>query len=94
MTKDETTITVVVEDVDVEKIKEFIVSPNELWYIGFKVGAFIEKKPTKLRHIPNGISVTYERHPEQIGSVMKSQNMEAQKAINKGAGKIVKKRKI
>lgn len=94
-TKDDNTITLLMSDENVDEVTEFITSPDEKWYIPFKVGKFISKEiPKHSLGIENCVRVIYERHPDQTGAIMKSQNMEAQKAINKGAGRMIKKRKI
>lgn len=93
--KDEHTISVLMSDENVEEITEFEVPDNEAWYVSFKVGSFISKVPKhNITFIKNCVLVTYERHPEQIGSIMRSQSKEYYEHLKKGAGKMVKKRKI
>lgn len=94
-TKDEHTISVLMSDGNVEDVTEFEVPDNEAWYIPFKVGPFISKVPKpNITFIKNCVLVTYERHSEQIGSIMKSQSKEYYQHLKRGAGKMVKKRKI
>lgn len=74
--KDDETISLLMVDENVEEVTEFVVSPDESWYLPFKVGLFIEKKPMNLSFIKNCVLVKYHRHPEQIGSIMRSQAWE------------------
>jgi len=73
-TKDEETISLLMKDENVERITEFVVSPDEAWYMSFKVGPFIEKTPKS--YFENCVLVKYQRHPEQAGSIMRSQQWE------------------
>ena len=94
-TKDEETITVLMSDEKVEEITEFTTSPDEKWYIPFKVGDFLSKEtPKHSLGIVNCVRVTYKRHPSQVGSIMRSQGKEYYDHLKKTSGKMVKKRKI
>ena len=73
-TKDDETISLLMADDNVEEVTEFVCSPDESWYLPFKVGAFIEKTPKN--YFKNCVLVKYYRHPEQIGSIMRSQAWE------------------
>lgn len=74
--KDEETISLYLSDGNVEEITEFVCGPDEPWYLPFKVGPFIEKKPMNLSFIKNCVLVKYQRHPEQTGTIMQSQKWE------------------
>jgi hypothetical protein len=69
--KDEETISLLMKDENVEEVTEFIVSPDEAWYLPFKVGPFIEKTPKT--YFNNCVLAKYQRHPSQTGSIMRSQ---------------------
>lgn len=92
--KDEKIIQLYLTDGDIEGITEFV-ADGDPWYISFKVGSFISKVPKpNITFIKNCVLATYERHPEQVGSIMKNQSKEYYEHLKKGAGKMVKKRKI
>ena len=61
-------------NVTIEEVTEFVCGPDESWYLPFKVGAFIEKTPKN--YFNNCVLVKYYRHPEQVGSIMRSQAWE------------------
>jgi len=73
-TKDDETISLLMADENVEEVTEFVCGPDESWYLPFKVGAFIEKTPKN--YFKNCVLVKYHRHPEQVGSIMRSQAWE------------------
>jgi hypothetical protein len=72
--KDEETISLLMVDENVEEVTEFVVSPDEAWYLPFKVGPFIEKTPKS--YFKNCVLVKYQRHSSQVGSIMRSQAYE------------------
>jgi len=72
--KDEETISLLMKDENVEEVTEFKVNLDEPWYLPFRVGAFIDKTPKN--YFNNCVLVKYERHPSQVGSIMRSQQWE------------------